>query len=59
MDRCFSCDFHDDCEFVNDYEFCDDCKDADICTIREVSCKAGYNIECNNGFEISEEFYEV
>ena len=28
------------CEFYNDCEF-----------IRSVSCKAGYDIECNNGFE--------
>lgn len=31
--------------------FCDDCRDSVFCTIRSVSCQAGYDIECNNGFE--------
>lgn len=31
-------------------EFCEDCKDYYTCDILS-ECKAGYSVECNNGFE--------
>lgn len=51
MNRCSGCEFYNDCEFADNYNFCDDCADGHFCSIRSVSCKAGYDIECNNGFE--------
>lgn len=50
MNRCSGCEFYNDCEFADNYNFCDDCVNG-LCSIRSVSCKAGYDIECNNGFE--------
>lgn len=52
MNRCNGCEFHDNCEYADNYNFCDDCKDCINCSIRSFfSCEAGYDIECNNGFE--------
>lgn len=50
IDRCSNCEFYNNCEFADNYMFCDDCEDSYDCNIRFVSCKAGYDIECNNGF---------
>lgn len=50
--RCNGCKFQDDCEYAYNYNFCDDCKDGKDCSLRTVYCKAGYDIECNNGFEV-------
>lgn len=51
MNRCSGCEFYNDCEFADNYNFCDDCDDENFCLIRSVLRKAGYDIECNNGFE--------
>lgn len=51
MNRCNGCEFYENCDFADNYNFCDDCKDAMFCSIRTVQCEAGYDIECNNGFE--------
>ena len=59
MNRCFDCDFYDNREFVSDYKFRDDFKDANICIVCGVSCKAGYDIECNNSFESGKDTYEA
>ena len=50
MKRCEICEFHNDCVFAEGTKFCDDCANAGVCFARGVSCKAGYDIECNNGF---------
>lgn len=44
-----------DCQLREQINFCEDCKDYDDCTIKE-SCEAGYDIECNNGFEPCDDF---
>ena len=54
MDRCGLCEFRDNCKYANYYDFCDDCKYGGGCPLRSASCKAGYDIECNNGFEDKE-----
>lgn len=51
MNYCDSCEYYDDCEYSDGINFCDDCKEYAKCTISYVSCKAGHDIECNNGFE--------
>ena len=51
MAKCDGCEYYNECEYADNYNFCDDCKDCFGCPIRSVSCKAGYDIECNNGFE--------
>ena len=58
--KCYTCKFYDECEYSDGYNFCEDCKNADVCPIRYSSqtCKAGYEIECNNGFEIKSIFDE-
>lgn len=50
MNRCSGCEFYNDCEFADGTNFCDDCANAGVCFFRGVSCKAGYDIECGNGF---------
>lgn len=50
MARCNGCEYYNECEYADNYNFCDDCKDCFGCPIKSVSCKAGYDIECNNGF---------
>lgn len=45
------CEFADTCEFADGINFCDDCLEYAKCTIRGHYCKAGHEIECNNGFE--------
>ena len=51
-DKCLDCEYRKKCKFKDFYNFCDDCADYENCTIRFGStCKAGYEIECNNGFE--------
>lgn len=65
--HCDCCDLRETCELVDGINFCEDCKDCDSCTIKLATCEAGYEIECNNGFEIKdtccfdeedEEYYE-
>lgn len=51
MNRCGGCEFYDECEFADNYNFCDDCRESLNCSLRYVTCKAGYDIECSNGFE--------
>ena len=43
------------CELRNQTNFCEDCAEYDYCTIHSEWCDAGYEIECNNGFEIDDE----
>ena len=49
--RCALCDYYEQCEYAEQVNFCEDCKDNNICTIRNVQCLAGHDIECNNSFE--------
>ena len=51
MNRCENCEHSDKCPLAKITNFCEDCKDYDICTIRDVYCEKGFEIECNNGFE--------
>ena len=51
MNYCDACEFYDECEYSDGINFCDDCKDCFNCNLKYVSCKAGHDIECNNGFE--------
>lgn len=51
MNYCDSCEYYDECELAGGINFCEDCKDCFTCDIRYSSCKAGHDIECNNGFE--------
>lgn len=51
MNYCDNCKYNETCEIAFNTEFCDDCKDRFICDIRYVCCKAGHDVECNNGFE--------
>lgn len=50
-DYCSTCEYYDECEDANQVNFCDDCRDCILCSIRWEQCKAGHDIECNNGFE--------
>ena len=55
MNYCESCKYVDDCELAYEVSFCDDCKHFRNCPLAyECCCKAGHDIECNNGFEIEE-----
>ena len=51
MNYCDTCEYYDECEYADGINFCDDCKDRFNCDLRYVHCKAGHDIECNNGFE--------
>ena len=51
MNHCLTCEYYDECEHAEYVNFCEDCKDCAECLIRTVCCKAGQDIECNNGFE--------
>lgn len=48
---CVDCEYAEKCEYAYCINFCDECKDRLTCGIRYESCDAGYDIECNNGFE--------
>jgi hypothetical protein len=48
-DYCFDCEYQNDCSDI-DVGFCYDCKEKRDCDIK-TSCKAGYDIRCNNGYE--------
>lgn len=47
---CSECEYRDTCDLTDNINFCEDCEDCDGCNIKS-SCKAGHDIECNNGFE--------
>lgn len=51
MSYCDCCEYANECELADGICFCNDCKDCDECTIKYVTCEAGFYIECNNGFE--------
>lgn len=51
MNYCDNCEYNNECELAGIINFCEDCKDCDCCSIRTEYCKAGHDIECNNGFE--------
>ena len=50
-EHCVGCKYEYDCDFAHNINFCENCKDFDRCSIRYVYCKAGHELECNNGFE--------
>lgn len=59
MNRCDTCKFYNLCQYADNYNFCEDCVDGDFCSIRSFeSCMAGYDIECNNGFQDKYNFIE-
>lgn len=58
MNRCDSCEYYDECEYAGDINFCEDCKECSECTLYYVSCKAGFSVECNNGFEEKSDCYD-
>ena len=47
---CLYCDKSEDCEIANETRFCNECKHRMNCRTLDC-CEAGYEIECNNGFE--------
>lgn len=50
--RCALCEYYEECEYAEQINFCEDCRESDNCAIRYCcQCKAGHDIECNNGFE--------
>lgn len=49
--HCSECEL--DCELRDNINFCENCINYIGCGII-VSCDAGHDIECNNGFEIKE-----
>ena len=51
MNHCDCCEYYDECELAGDINFCEECQEYPECRICVVSCKAGHDIECNNGFE--------
>lgn len=57
--RCDICKYQSKrCELAYSINFCDDCKYSLDCTIKSVWCDAGYDVECNNGFEPNDEYCE-
>ena len=56
MSHCNCCEYYDECEYADGINFCEDCKDYAECPMRIVCCKAGHDIECNNGFEDKSEY---
>lgn len=56
INYCSTCEFADTCEIADITNFCDDCKDCDGCTLKYVTCQAGHDIECNNGFEPNDDY---
>lgn len=55
-DYCETCDFANKCSYAYAVRFCRECKDYWDCDIRNVSCMAGHDIECDNGFEEENEY---
>lgn len=51
--HCKECEYRETCDDADMVNFCDECRDFKHCPIKSVFalCKAGYYIECNNGFE--------
>lgn len=56
MNYCDMCEYAENCEYADGINFCDDCKYSFDCPIKTVFCKAGYAIECNNGWEDKDEY---
>ena len=56
--RCMNCEYRFECDIATDYFFCEDCAQYNYCTIKNVCCKAGYEIECNNDFTPKDECWE-
>lgn len=50
--RCSTCGYRDTCEIADNTLFCEDCAQYNICTIHNVVCEAGHEIECNNDFTV-------
>lgn len=53
--HCEDCEYSKDCDIAYITEFCEDCKDYYTCNILS-ECKAGYSVECNNGFESKNDY---
>lgn len=51
MSYCDNYKYSETCDIAFYTEFCDDCTDFLTCNIRYVTCAAGHDIECNNGFQ--------
>jgi hypothetical protein len=49
--RCDDCEHEPYCDLAYFTNFCEDCTYCENCDLRTVQCKAGHDIECNNGFE--------
>lgn len=48
------------CDLRDQINFCEDCADYLTCDIKGGicgTCEADYDIECNNGFELGEDYY--
>lgn len=56
LDYCSNCEYREDCELVDNINFCEDCKDYYSCGLCYIDCKAGHPIECNNGFELENDY---
>lgn len=57
-DYCWDCKYRKNCDLADNINFCVDCKDYYTCDICYSDCKAGYAVECNNGFEPKEPYDE-
>ncbi len=58
MTYCDSCEYYNVCDYAGMINFCEDCRESCTCGIRFVSCLAGHDIECNNGFELKSDYGE-
>lgn len=59
MNHCDYCEYADECELADCINFCEDCRDYHTCTICYSYCKAGHEIECNNGFEDEDDYWSA
>ena len=55
---CSQCEYRDKCELCDQINFCEDCAQYDECTVRNVYCEAGHEIECNNDFTLKSDVEE-
>lgn len=56
---CDTCEVKD-CDLRDNVNFCEDCAEYRTCPLHDGvfgTCEAGYDIECNNGFELDEDCY--